>query len=177
MGENFLGEVKMVGFSFNPKDWGYCDGEHMPISQNAALYAIMGDQFGGDNRTYFQLPDLRGRVPAHTSPSYGLEQGTAIGAETVTLTSDELARHTHTFKCTTSDGNNHKANPPDTMVFASTIDADDNPVDFYVNAADMVQLAPSSCSSVGGGGAHNNLQPSLVITFVIALSGLFPSRN
>lgn len=177
MGEHFLGEVKLVGFDFAPKDWSYCDGQHMPIAQNAALYAIMGNQFGGDLRTYFQLPDLRSRVPVHPSPSYGLTQGMAIGSETVTLTDDQLARHTHTFKCTTSNGESGKANPPDTMVLAAAVDYDEYPTTFYAVASNMVPLADTSSSSVGGGQPHLNSQPTLTINFIVALTGLFPTRN
>ena len=177
MGQNFIGEIKMVAINFAPKDWAYCDGQVMPISQNATLYSLLATQFGGNGTTNFQLPDLRGRSPMHHGNT--LEQGQFGGYEQVTITSLTMPMHTHTFTATSDDATSNRVDPPNTNVMAVASLVGGTPANIYrnVDPSNMTQLHPSTCDSVGQNGAHNNLQPSLVIGFCIALQGLYPSRN
>ncbi|NOX43738.1 MAG: phage tail protein [Gammaproteobacteria bacterium] len=177
MAEPFVSEMRMFGFGWAPRGWAQCDGQSLPISQNQTLYSLLGTSFGGDGRTSFNLPDMRSRVPVHSHGSANIPLGTAGGTQSVTLTSEQLATHTHTMKATTSNGN--------AMTFTGNIIAAgfDNrpdkqlPVDMYGPAANLVSLNTQSVSSNGSGMSHDNMQPSTVVNFCIALSGLFPSRN
>jgi microcystin-dependent protein len=173
--EPFLGEIRMFAFPFEPKGWKFCDGQTITISSEAALYSLLGAQFGSDQRTYFKLPDLRGRVPIGISDTY--EQGAFGGVETVTLTEAEMGRHTHEFQGTSDDGEKLNAASGESYL-ASVVDrgTSDPGVELYGNATDLVDLAPC-ISSVGGGQAHNNMQPSTVVNYCISFSGTYPARN
>lgn len=166
MSEPFLGEIRMVGFNFAPRQFAFCDGQILPINQNQSLYSILGTTYGGDGRTSFALPDLRGRAPMHVSSSHG--QGQKGGQETSTLTVAEMPAHAHGVRASSADGDSPL---PTGNVLASVPGADlyaaDSPTD--MNAA-MV-------GNVGGGQAHENRQPWLALNFIIALQGLFPPRN
>lgn len=177
MGEPFIGEVKLISFSYAPHNWAYCDGQDLPINQNTTLYSLLGSQFGGDDRTFFKLPDLRGRAPAH--PDGGLyRQGWYYGFESVTLNQTELPQHTHSLYGTTTDGTTNRPDPTGTRTFASsTLFGSGTPFDVYRMATNLTQLNPASCSATGGSQGHDNLQPSLVVGFIIALQGAYPSRN
>lgn len=174
MSEPFLAEIKMFGFNFPPRGWATCDGQILPINQNQSLYSLLGTTYGGDGRTTFALPDLRGRVPIHVgqrasgTPNHTL--GSKDGEETYTLTAAETPAHTHPLNPTSSDG--------DTPIpAASHLAAFNNSYsDASVPAGDLVNLTPQTVTNTGGSG-HENMQPSLVIEFCIALQGLFPSRN
>ena len=177
MGQNFIGEIKMIAFTFAPKDWAYCDGTVMTISQNASLYSLIGTQFGGDGRTTFNLPEMRGRSPMHPNFST-FPQGYYTGFETVVVTQTTMPKHTHTFKGTTTDGSASNIASAGVNVSAGGFDPSDQlPINLYDAPASLTQLHPSTCSPFGSGRAHNNLQPSLVVGFVMALDGLYPSRN
>jgi microcystin-dependent protein len=178
MSEPFLGQITLVAFNFAPKDYAWCDGEEMPIGQNPALFTLIGTQFGGDGRTSFNLPDLRGRTPVHPGGQV-FQQGQKGGAETVALDKGAMATHTHGFFATESDGELHGAFPSGTKVLATaelygpTVE----PQNIYGPPGNLISLKSDTSTPTGGGSAHNNLQPSLVIGFVIALEGLFPRRS
>lgn len=166
MSEPFLAEIRIVGFNFAPRGWAFCDGQILPINQNQSLYSLLGTTYGGDGRTSFALPDLRSRTPIHRSGSHDL--GQKSGAETVTLTAAEIAAHTHAVKASSA--------PADTSTPAGHILAS---ADIYRDpeAANSTALRSGTVTNAGGGQAHNNMQPYLTLGFVIALQGLFPSRN
>jgi microcystin-dependent protein len=155
----------MVGFNFPPRGWAQCDGQILPINQNQSLYSLLGTTYGGDGRTSFALPDLRGRAPVHVGSDLSL--GDKTGEETHILSSAEMPSHTHAVNANDADGNSPL--PMDTVL--GGYDGG------YGPAADLAQLESSTVSSVGGGQSHNNMQPFLTVNFVIAIQGLFPSRN
>ncbi len=172
MSEPFLGEIKIIGFNFAPRGWGYCDGQILPINQNQSLYSLLGTTYGGDGRTTFALPDLRSRTPIHKGNGHLL--GQKSGAETVTLTAAEMAAHNHELKGTTEIGDAFKGEA--NRSFATASDPAD---DIYgpPTAASLSSMHAGMISNVGGSQAHNNMQPYLTLGYVIALQGLFPSRN
>jgi microcystin-dependent protein len=172
MSEPFLAEVRMVGFNFAPRGWAFCDGQILPINQNQSLYSLLGTTYGGDGRTSFALPDLRGRTPIHTGSNGGgttYTQGQRAGEETHTLTPNEIPQHTHTLRASSAPAN--AASPTNNLLAASNLP------EAYREANNLTAMAPGSMSSVGGGQAHENMQPWLAVNFCIALQGLFPSRN
>ncbi len=166
MSEPFLAEIKIVGFNFAPRGWAFCDGQILPINQNQSLYSLLGTTYGGDGRTSFALPDLRSRTPIHRDDGHPL--GQKSGAETVTLTAAEIAAHTHTVKASSLDGNN--AVPTGRVLGAE-------PAFRTPEAGSTTALRSGTVTNAGGGQAHDNMQPYLTLGFVIALQGLFPSRN
>lgn len=169
MSEPFLAEVRMVGFNFPPRNWAFCDGQILPIAQNQALFALLGTTYGGDGRTTFSLPDLRGRTPAHVGAN-GIALGSKAGEETHALTTDEVPAHTHNI---VASGNQGSDTSPVGNVLASQARRG-QPI--YAAANNLVGLN-SNVSTSGGGSSHINMQPYLVISFCIALQGVFPSRN
>lgn len=166
MSEPFLAEIRIFGFNFAPRNWAMCDGQILPINQNQSLYSLLGTTYGGDGRTTFALPDLRGRAPLHEGPGFGL--GSKSGVENVALSVAQIPGHTHQLNATSNPADQ---NDPDGQVLAATVD------DRYAPAADLVNAASSSVVNGGSGQAHDNMQPTLVLNFCIALQGLFPSRN
>jgi microcystin-dependent protein len=166
MSEPFLAEVRIVGFNFAPRGWAFCDGQILPINQNQSLYSLLGTTYGGDGRTTFALPDLRGRTPIHVGESY--REGQKSGEETHTLSADEMPQHTHTARASSVDGNTPVPSP---NILAQT------PSRIYNDPTNLVDLRADTVTSVGGGQAHENMQPYLALNFCIALQGLFPSRN
>jgi microcystin-dependent protein len=171
MSEPFLGEIRMFSFNFPPRGWALCDGQLLPIKQHTPLYALLGTTFGGDGTTDFALPDLRGRVPLHQGNGYF--RGMWGGMEAVPLDINQLPVHRHTAKGTTESGN--KARGYVTRPFASS----DDPTDpTYNSATSLVAMNNGVIGHDGGGGQpHLNIQPSNVINFSIALTGLFPPRS
>ena len=172
MAEPFLGEIKLVSFNFAPRGWAYCDGQMLPINQNQSLYSLLGTTFGGDGRTTFALPDLRGRTPIHRGEGYILGQGE--GLETVTLTVDEMPVHTHGMLASSNMATMSSVSPG-REVLADTASTG---VPIYSLSSDsLVELNEHAVTHAGGSQAHNNMQPTLAVGFCIALQGLFPSRN
>ncbi len=171
MSEPFLAEIRIVGFNFAPRGWAFCDGQILPINQNQSLYSLLGTTYGGDGRTSFALPDLRGRTPMHVGSSNGTfhQQGQKSGEETHTLSTAEMPNHDHQL-IGTNDGTN-LSDQPDGAVFARAAG------NLYASFGSAVTLHNSSVANVGGGQAHNNMQPTIAVNFCIALQGLFPSRN
>lgn len=169
MSEPFLAEIRMFGFNFAPRNWAWCDGQILPINQNQSLYSLLGTTFGGDGRTTFALPDLRGRVPMHPGPSSS--PGQNGGEESHTLTEAEVPEHGHTLNMSTASGDAPVTNDNFLASFNNGY------VDDTVDAATLVPLREGSVSNAGSSAPLNNMQPSQVIAFAIALQGLFPSRN
>ena len=168
MSEPFLAEVRIVGFNFPPRGWAACDGELLPISQHQSLFSLLGTTYGGDGRTSFRLPDLRGRAPVHVGNGDTL--GARSGEETHTLNVNEMPQHDHALQASTDDAGG-TSNPPAGNVLSAT-----NTDIYRAPDGNMTDMHSSVVEAVGGQG-HNNMQPFLVLNFVIALQGLFPSRN
>jgi microcystin-dependent protein len=169
MSEPFLSEIRMFGFDFAPRGWAKCDGQLLPINQYQSLYSLLGTMYGGDGRTSFGLPDLRGRVPLHKGPTNST-QGAKGGAESVALTTQQMPEHRHGVKCTSDDAT---GSSPDGTLFARAT------TNLYhgFDAANNTTINPGTLAEAGESQPHNNLQPYLVINFCIAISGLFPARN
>jgi len=173
MSEPFLAEVRIVGFNFAPRGWAFCDGQILPINQNQSLYSLLGTTYGGDGRTTFALPDLRGRTPIHVGRSNGgadHREGQKGGEETHTLSAAEMPQHRHAVS---ASRDNNTSVAPTGLSYASARERTYATFD----ASQAIALAPGILRDVGGGQAHNNMQPFLALNFCIALQGLFPSRN
>ena len=171
MSEPFLAEIRIFGFNFPPRGWAACDGQILPINQNQALYSLLGTTYGGDGRTTFALPELRGRVPLHEGSDPGLSSrtlGAGGGTELVTLTTLQMPSHLHTLQATSNPADSRT---PATKVPATAVD------DLYGVPEDLVNSAAAAVEENSGGQSHQNMQPYLVLNFCIALQGLFPSRN
>jgi microcystin-dependent protein len=165
MSEPFLSEIKIVSFNFAPKGWALCNGQLLPINQNQALFSLLGTTYGGNGQTTFALPDLRGRIPIHFGQSFTL--GQVGGQEAHTLTMQEMAAHSHIFSA--SDAAPNQGSP------AGNIWANNSSA--YSSASPDVAMNAASISNAGGSQPHVNVQPFLVLNFIIALQGIFPSRN
>jgi len=166
MSEPFLAEVRMVGFNFAPRGWAFCDGQILPINQNQSLYSLLGTTYGGDGRTSFALPDLRGRTPIHVNSAHRL--GQKSGEENNTLTTDSMPAHRHSAYASSNDS---------TVPLPSGNVLSKSSLETYADPNTNVSMSTASISNVGGSHAHENMQPSLAVNFCIALQGLFPSRN
>jgi microcystin-dependent protein len=166
MSEPFLSEIKVVSFNFPPKGWALCNGQLLPINQNQALFALLGTTYGGNGQTNFALPNLRGRVPIHFGGAHSL--GEAAGSTSVTVNIQQLATHMHGLQAS-SNSTGTTADP--TNAFFAPVNAGYGPP----NA--LTTLSPQSVTSVGGSQPHNNMMPYLVLNFIIALQGIFPSQN
>lgn len=167
MAEPYLAEIRMISFGFPPKGWAFCNGQSLPINQNQALFSLLGTTYGGNGTTSFNLPDLRGRAPVHMGEGY--TQGQAGGEATHTLSVHEMPAHSHVVKANSvsadSTGPAGKVWAPST---ANPYTADSSP---------NTTMSPAAITSTGGSESHENMQPYLVINYVIALQGIFPSRN
>jgi len=166
MSEPFLSEIKIVSFNFPPKGWAFCNGQFLPINQNQPLFALLGTTYGGNGQTTFALPNLRGRVPIHVSSDVHT-LGEAAGSTSVTVSIQQLPTHIHTAQASQTNG--------DTPFAANnTLSAAGN---LYGPALSLTTLQPAAVTNVGGSQPHNNMMPYLVLNFVIALQGIFPSQN
>jgi len=163
MGTPYLGEIKMISWNYPPKGWAFCNGQTLPINQNQALFAILGTTYGGNGQTTFALPNLQGRVPVHVGD--GIVLGEQGGEQAVTLNINQIG-HGHNVNAAASANTNTAAgNFPGNA-----------PSNIYGSGTDTAMVA-GIVSNVGGSQPHSNMQPYLVINFVIALQGVFPSRN
>ncbi|MEL6618604.1 MAG: tail fiber protein [Pseudomonadota bacterium] len=182
--EPFIGEVRLVGFNFCPRGWTGADGQLLPIAQNSALFSLYGTFYGGDGRTTFGLPDLRGRVPTHLGNGPGLTPrniGQKFGSETETLTVGQMPSHNHMVNASKELGTNggpardYLARP------SQNTNSDPRPAHKqFVNTitpGQEVQMNPGMIANSGGNQPHNNIQPTLVLRYCVALQGLYPSRN
>jgi len=173
MSEPFVGEIRMFAGNFAPRGWAYCDGQLLAVSQNDALFSLLGTIYGGDGRTTFGLPDMRGRIPIHAGTGPGLsprQLGSKAGSENETLTANQLPSHTHPMQASSEAASS--PNPPDQVLAESITDRVYRP-----NTAPDVNMASSSVSTIGGSRSHTNLMPFLCVHFIIALFGIYPSRN
>lgn len=173
MSEPFLGEIRAFGFNFVPRQWALCDGQELQISQNTALFSILGTTYGGDGRSTFGLPDLNGRAPMHPGNGPGLSTrrlGESLGVETVTLTEAQIPSHNHPLQAVADPG---ELQAPSS---ARSIARSQNGAAYAATGGATASLAPEALAATGGGQAHNNMQPSLVVNFCIALDGIFPAR-
>ncbi len=169
----FLGQLLMFAGTFAPRGWAFCDGQLLPINQNDALFILYGTIYGGDGRTTFGLPGLRGRIPIHQGTGPGLTDrklGSKAGAETETVTLNQLPTHVHVLQSNTQAGQELAPNNA-VPAQATVVIYDQNPL-----ASVIRSLAADSISSVGGNQSHTNLMPTLCINFVVATSGIYPSR-
>ncbi len=166
MPEPFLGEIKIVAFNFPPRGWAFCDGQILPISQNQSLYSLLGTMYGGDGRTSFALPDLRGRTPIHFDAPH--PQGQRSGEATHLLSVAEIPTHTHTLNASVAT-TGIVDQPTNNLPARASVNA-------YGPASQLVAMG-TSVMNTGGSQAHENMQPYLALYFCIALQGLFPSRN
>jgi microcystin-dependent protein len=167
MAEPFLGEIKLVAFGFPPKGWAFCNGQLMAINVNQALFSLLGTTYGGDGRTNFALPDLRSRVPLHVSASFPL--GVAGGESQHTLTVAEIPAHTHRATARAQGGDNPS---PSGRAWGLQPAAQS-----YATAVSSPPAAMPAAQAAGGDQPHENRPPLLVLNFIIALQGIFPSRN
>ena len=166
MSEPFLSEIKLVSFNFPPKGWALCNGQLLPINQNQALFSLLGTTYGGNGQTNFALPNLRGRVPIHMGNGHTL--GEAAGSTSVTINQQSMPTHLHFAQGSGNTGNTATAAGNVLGVVPGRV---------YTDAAALTTLHPSSVSTIGGSQPHNNMMPYLVLNFIIALQGIFPSRN
>ena len=169
MAEPFLGEIRMFSFNFAPKGWALCNGQLLPINQNQALFSLLGTTYGGNGATSFGLPDLQGRVPVH--PGSDVVLGQKAGNEAVTLIASQLPAHNHPVRASSDVANAISA------AGAVLAGKPRGGVDVYANPSNLVPLAAGSVGNTGSSQPHPNIQPSLVISFCIALQGIFPSPN
>jgi microcystin-dependent protein len=169
MGTPFMGELKWISWNFSPKGWAFCNGQFLPINQNQALFSILGTMYGGNGQTTFALPDLRSRVGIHQGGSVGATLGQAGGQEFHTVTISEMPAHNHFVNASnTSDGSS--TNEPTNNYLANS---NQSPYRTQANTT----LAPGEVTNIGGSQPHENRSPFLVLNCIIALSGVFPSRN
>ncbi|MBA5685479.1 phage tail protein [Rugamonas apoptosis] len=166
MSEPFLGEIKMTGFGFAPRGWAFCNGQLLSISQNTALFSILGTTYGGDGWATFGLPDLRGRMPVH-----GDTLGERGGEAQHTVTLGEMPSHNHAMLAATTVS--HAADPTGRVLGSVEAGA----LNIYHAADGTAALHQSTLSQAGGSQPHNNMQPYCATNFIIALQGIFPSRD
>ena len=169
MSTPYLAEIKLTSFAFAPRGWALCNGQLLAINQNQALFALLGTQYGGDGRVTFALPNLQGRVPMHFSGVHGI--GQAGGEEAHTLAVSEIPGHAHALR---ASGKVAASSSPNAGALAVP-GRGGTPA--YAGAANLVPLNPSSVATAGGGQPHENRPPYLALNFIIALQGIFPSRN
>lgn len=169
MSEPYLSEIRLMSFDFAPSGWALCNGQILPISQNQALFSLLGTTYGGDGQTSFALPDLRGRAPAHVGSGLGL--GQRAGEERHTLAMAELPQHAHQARASGAPATVGSIGGSGTDVAAVA------GASIYGGATGATSLNPGSVSNAGGGQAHENMQPFTVLNFCIALQGIFPSPN
>lgn len=174
--EPFIAQIMLFGGNFAPRGWAFCDGQLLPISSNSALFSIIGTAYGGDGRTTFALPDLRGRVPMHAGTGAGLtprQIGQRMGVEDVTLVESQMPVHNHQILAAAAAAANSRA--AGDAIGRSDIYVDNNPSDPTTQPS--IALNDKTIASAGGGQQHENMQPTLCINYIIALQGIFPSRN
>jgi microcystin-dependent protein len=173
--EPFLGDSHMFAGNFAPRGYALCQGQLLPIAQNDALFSLLGTTFGGDGQTTFALPDLQGRVPMHQGQGPGLPSyviGEASGSETVTLIGQQIPNHNHPAPATTQGASSPS---PQGGIFAAT--TTNNELYAAPGAGPAAQLTPQTIGNSGGNQPHDNMMPFLVINFIIALEGVYPTQN
>jgi microcystin-dependent protein len=173
----FVAEVRMFPFNFPPKGWAWCNGQLLPLSQNTALFSLLGTVYGGDGKSTFALPDVQGRAAMHPGQGPGLslhDLGEMSGSQTVTLLESEMPAHAHTLNASNAAADEEGQKPPEGGV--PGVQQGTNQI-WASMASNVVQLAPQALAPTGGSQPHNNMQPYLTCYFNIALQGVFPPRN
>ena len=168
----FVAEIRIFPFNFAPKGWAWCDGQILPLSQNTALFSLLGTTYGGDGKSNFALPNLQGRAPMHPGQGPGLslhDLGETGGSDTVTLLESEIPSHSHGFIASQADG---IARLPGGNLAANMIG-----VNGYAAQTSLLQLNDNAIAPAGGDQPHNNMQPYLTLNFCIALQGVYPPRT
>lgn len=174
MADPFVAEIRVFPFNFAPKGWAWCDGQLLPLSQNTALFSLLGTTYGGNGKSNFALPDLQGRAAMHPGQGPGLslhDLGEIGGSETVTLLESEMPAHNHNVMANANPSN--LAAPGPARVWARAAPG----VAYDPGASNVVQFAPEAIGVAGGSQPHNNMQPYLTCYFCIALQGVFPPRS
>jgi microcystin-dependent protein len=167
MSTPFMGEIRIISWNYAPKSWAFCNGQFLPINQNQALFSLFGTTYGGNGQTTFALPDFRGRIPLHVGN--GHTQGEVGGEYAHTVTMGEMPAHTHFLQGTNNVGTD--PNPGSTVVLSKSV------ANTFGTGPANATMNPSNVSNVGGSQPHENRQPYLVLNFIVALQGIFPSRN
>jgi|SRR5579864_654885 len=167
MSQPFIGEIRMFGGNFAPVGWAFCNGAIIPISQNDALFNLIGTTYGGDGQSTFALPDLQSRVPVHVGPGFAL--GQSGGAETVTLTTSQIPAHSHVPDAQSNQGT--QSTP------AGNVWAAQSALTEFSASAPNTTMDPAALGSSGGSQPHDNMIPFLVVNFIISLFGVFPSQT
>jgi microcystin-dependent protein len=171
----FVAEIRIFPFNFAPKGWAFCDGQILPLSQNTALFSLLGTTYGGDGKSNFALPNMQGSAPMHPGQGPGLslhDLGETGGSETVSLLESEIPSHSHGFMASTQPGEDPA--PDSSEALARSVGA--NLYQTTVNA-NIVQLSGNALAPAGGDQPHNNMQPYLTLNFCIALQGVYPPRT
>ena len=174
MADPFVAEIRIFPFNFAPKGWAWCDGQLLPISQNTALFSLLGTTYGGNGKSNFALPDLEGRTPMHPGQGPGLslhDLGETGGSETVTLLESEIPMHPHALNANAFPANIQAPSP------ARALAQSTGGVAYKATPANLVPMAPDALGPAGGDQPHNNMQPYLTFYFNIALQGVFPPRG
>jgi microcystin-dependent protein len=172
MSDPFVGEIRMFGGNFAPLGWAMCQGQLVPISENDTLFQLIGTTYGGDGQTTFGLPDLQGRVPIHQGQGPGLQPyviGERAGVESVTLTTNQIPIHNHAVLVSQDLANNANA--------TNQVYAQSTQISMYTQDTASKLFNSSDLSTAGGSQPHDNMQPFLVVSFIISLFGIFPSQN
>jgi microcystin-dependent protein len=171
----FVAEIRIFPFNFAPTGWAQCNGQLLPISQNTALFSLLGTTYGGDGRSTFALPDLQGSAPMHPRQGPGLslhDLGEVGGTEIVTLLDSEIPIHSHALMASGQPGEDPSPSPSEALARSTGANL------YQTNTAqNLVQLAPTALSPAGGSSPHNNMQPYLTLMFCIALQGVYPPRT
>ena len=174
MADPFVAEIRIFPFNFAPKGWAWCNGQLMPISQNTALFSLLGTTYGGDGKSTFALPDLMGRAPMHPGQGPGLslhDLGEMGGSETVTLLQSEIPAHSHTLRANNTNGDSPSPGGNSLARSGTSNTYQQN------SSASLVGMAPESLPPAGGSAPHNNMMPYLTFYFNLALQGVFPPRT
>jgi len=174
MADPFVAEIRIFPFNFAPRGWAWCDGQLLPLSQNTALFSLLGTTYGGNGKSNFALPDLQGRAPMHPGQGPGLslhDLGETGGSETVSLLESEMPAHAHLVKVGTENGDVQTPNP--TVILTRSSDG----AAYNASNSGLVAMAPEIIAPAGGDQPHNNLMPYLTFYFCIALQGVFPPRG
>ena len=177
MADAYISELRLFPWDFTVRNWASCQGQLLLITQNTALFSLIGVTYGGDGQSTFRLPDLRGRVPIHRGQGPGLSsypQGSIAGTETVTLLLSQLPAHTHLWKASSADGN---VNPPAGAYLAKPQRPGIGNLNAYADPAGTEVVLGNPLATSGGNQPHPNMQPTAILNWCICLSGYFPSRN
>lgn len=175
MADPFVAEIRIFPFNFAPRGWAWCDGQLLPISQNTALFSLLGTTYGGNGKSNFALPDLQGRAPMHPGQGPGLslhDLGETGGSETVSLLESEIPSHSHAARANSDFADLQTPSPARSLARSQNASAYQS----TTNQA-LVSFAPQALAPAGGDQPHNNLQPYLTFYFCIALQGVFPPRG